>query len=218
MQYDVMPMPPEMFRARCAEAVDLYISAMGYDPSLAPGRVRAWLRQMEQPRWAAACIVAHDGSTPPDRALADPRNPLAGIAFCHRGSPTQWWSRQVRGGMATRRRPLREVHATLSDYVELAEIHVAPGHQGAGLGEELLRTLLEGRRERLVLLSTPEVPREANRAWRLYRRLGFADVLRGFLFPGDSRPFAILGAPLPLPPRGGRRHVEDGDVRESRDA
>ncbi|WP_448852367.1 GNAT family N-acetyltransferase [Corynebacterium sp. 335C] len=209
MQYTVMPMTPATFRARCTETVDLYIDAMGYDPALAPGRVRAWLLQMTQPGWAAACILAHDGSAPPEEALEDPRNPLAGVAFCHTGGPTQWWSRQVRGGMAARRRPLREIHATLSDYVELAEIHVAPGHQGAGLGEELLRTLLDGRRERLVLLSTPEVPEEANRAWRLYRRLGFGDVLRDFLFPGDARPFAILGAPLPLAPRRSRRNAGD---------
>ena len=49
-----------------------------------------------------------------------------------------------------------------------------------------------------VLLSTPEVPREESRAWRLYRRVGFTDVLRHFHFPGDERPFAVLGRDLPL--------------------
>jgi ribosomal protein S18 acetylase RimI-like enzyme len=49
-----------------------------------------------------------------------------------------------------------------------------------------------------VLLSTPETDGEANRAWRLYRRLGFLDVIRGHHFAGDPRPFAILGRPLPL--------------------
>jgi hypothetical protein len=49
-----------------------------------------------------------------------------------------------------------------------------------------------------VLLSTPEADEQRSRAWRLYRRFGFADVLRHFLFPGDERPFAILGRPLPL--------------------
>ena len=44
-----------------------------------------------------------------------------------------------------------------------------------------------------VLLSTPEINGEANRAWRLYRRLGFADVIRDYHFAGDPRPFAILG-------------------------
>jgi hypothetical protein len=52
-----------------------------------------------------------------------------------------------------------------------------------------------------VLLSTPEHgPRAPGRAWRLYRRLGFEDVLRDHLFTGDLRPFAVLGRTLPLPP------------------
>jgi ribosomal protein S18 acetylase RimI-like enzyme len=48
------------------------------------------------------------------------------------------------------------------------------------------------------VLSTPEAPAEDSRAWRLYRRLGFVDLLRQFHFPGDDRPFAVLGRPLPL--------------------
>ena len=40
-----------------------------------------------------------------------------------------------------------------------------------------------------------------SRAWRLYRRFGFVDVLRHFLFPGDDRPFAVLGRQLPLAER-----------------
>jgi hypothetical protein len=51
-----------------------------------------------------------------------------------------------------------------------------------------------------VLLSTPEVPEQTSRAWRLYRRFGFTDVVRQMRFPGDNRLFAILGRPLPLDP------------------
>ena len=58
--------------------------------------------------------------------------------------------------------------------------------------------LLTGREESHVLLSTPEANGEANRAWRLYRRLGFTDVIRGYHFAGDPRAFAILGRSLPL--------------------
>ena len=46
-----------------------------------------------------------------------------------------------------------------------------------------------------MLLSTPE---GENRAWRLYRRLGFTDVLRNYRFTGDPRPFGVLGRDLPL--------------------
>ena len=75
---------------------------------------------------------------------------------------------------------------------------VTPEAQGRGLGEALIRRLLDDRTEKQVLLSTPEINGEANRAWRLYRRLGFTDVIRGYHFAGDPRPFAILGRSLPL--------------------
>ena len=43
------------------------------------------------------------------------------------------------------------------------------------------------------------------RAWRLYRRVGFVDVLRNYRFNGDPRPFAVLGRPLPLDPPAAER-------------
>ncbi len=80
----------------------------------------------------------------------------------------------------------------------MTELHVHPSAQGHRLGERLLRRLLADRPERGVLLSTPEVSEEDNRAWRLYRRTGFRDVVRHFTFAGDRRPFAVLGRGLPL--------------------
>ena len=91
------------------------------------------------------------------------------------------------------------------DYFELTELHVRPDAQGGGLGEGLLRALLAGTDRAHVLLSTPEHgPRPPGRAWQLYRRLGFRDVLRDHLFTGDARPFAVLGRELPLPPPAAR--------------
>lgn len=192
-------MPEPIFRLRLHEAVSLYVGAMGYDPSVVDARVRAWALARHEPGWAAVAAVAHPDDVAPRVALADPSFPLAGVAYCQTGASTQWWHVQVRAGLAARRTPLDVVSDVLGDYAELAEIHVDPRHQGARLGERLLHELMRGRPERRVLLSTPEVPAEANRAWRLYRRLGFADVLRDFHFAGDSRPFAVLGAGLPLP-------------------
>jgi hypothetical protein len=51
-----------------------------------------------------------------------------------------------------------------------------------------------------MLLSTPDIQ---SRAFRLYRDLGFVDLRRHYLFPGDVRPFAVLGARLPLRHHGG---------------
>jgi ribosomal protein S18 acetylase RimI-like enzyme len=65
----------------------------------------------------------------------------------------------------------------------------------------MLRALLTDVRSAHVLLSTPEYGVDApGRAWRLYRRAGFQDVLRHHRFTGDARPFAVLGRPLPLDP------------------
>jgi ribosomal protein S18 acetylase RimI-like enzyme len=81
------------------------------------------------------------------------------------------------------------------------ELHVRPAAQGHGVGTRQLRALLAMADGKTVLLSTPEADEERSRAWRLYRRFGFVDVLRDFVFPGDERPFAILGRELPLADR-----------------
>lgn len=194
----MLPVPDDVFRLRLHEAVSLYVGAMDYDPSITDARVRAWANASLEPGWAAVVAVQHPEDVSPADALRNLNCPLAGVAYCVRGQSTQWWHVQVRAGMAEKRWPLRAVSDVLGDYVELAEIHVHPEHQGARLGERLLHELMAGRPESHVLLSTPEVPDEANRAWRLYRRLGFTDILRHFNFAGDSRPFAVLGASLPL--------------------
>jgi hypothetical protein len=49
-----------------------------------------------------------------------------------------------------------------------------------------------------TLLSTPEGDEAGSRAWRLYRRFEFVDVVRNLRFPGDARTFAVLGRSLPL--------------------
>ena len=78
-------------------------------------------------------------------------------------------------------------------------MHVLPQYQGAGIGRRLLTSLAASIQHRAMLLSTPDAD---TRAFRLYRSLGFLDLARGHLFPGDARPFAILGAQLPLDAAG----------------
>jgi hypothetical protein len=46
-----------------------------------------------------------------------------------------------------------------------------------------------------MLLSTPDAD---TRAFRMYTNLGFESLRREYLFPGDIRPFAIMGSRLPL--------------------
>jgi ribosomal protein S18 acetylase RimI-like enzyme len=169
--------------ARLAEALHVYVSAMGYPPGTARQRRNLWLEHLNRPGWRAV-------------GWLDAADSLLGVSYGYGGSQGQWWYEEVRRG-------LRDSHGDqrwLEDYFELTELHVRPDAQGHGLGEGLLRALLAGTDRSRVLLSTPEYgDRPPGRAWQLYRRLGFRDVLREHRFTGDFRPFAVLGRELPLP-------------------
>lgn len=170
---------------RLAEALQVYVSAMGYPPGTARHRRTLWLDHVRRPGWRAVGWV-------------DSADALLGIAYGYAGGPGQWWFEEVRRGL---RGAGAESQQWIDDYFELTELHVRPDAQGSGLGESLLRALLADVGQARVLLSTPEYGRAApGRAWQLYRRIGFRDVLRGHRFTGDSRPFAVLGRELPLPP------------------
>jgi len=170
---------------RLTDALEVYVSAMGYPPGTARHRRALWLDHVRRPGWRAVGWI-------------DATDTLLGISYGYSGGPGQWWFEEVRRGL---RGAGPDAQGWLVDYFELTELHVRPDAQGAGLGDGLLRALLAGTDRRRVLLSTPEhAPNPPGRAWQLYRRLGFQDVLRDHRFTGDSRPFAVLGRELPLPP------------------
>ncbi|SNT22414.1 Acetyltransferase (GNAT) family protein [Rhodococcoides kyotonense] len=174
------------------EALSIYVEAMGYPRGTEYHRSPMWIEHVQRPGWRGVAAV-----------LPTPDAPMVAIAYGYRGARHQWWHQQVRDGLRRSGSSADYVDAVLSDYFELTELHVKPTAQGHGLGAALTRRLLEGREERTVLLSTPEIAHENNRAWRLYRRLGFQDVLRDFTFAGDRRPFAVLGRSLPMGPPAG---------------
>ncbi|MDR7303114.1 GNAT family N-acetyltransferase [Haloactinomyces albus] len=181
----VVELSTDQLRARLTEAVQLYVTAMGYPTATAQQRAPMWSAHMLRPGWR--CIGAFDS-----------HDELIGIGYGYLGAPGQWWHEQVHRGMLTAF-PAAHVEAWMSNYFELTELHVRPDSQGGGLGETILRRLLDGAEGRAVLLSTPEGP---TRAWALYRRVGFTDLLRDYRFTGDPRPFAVLGRKLPLEASG----------------
>jgi ribosomal protein S18 acetylase RimI-like enzyme len=156
-----------------------------------------WLEHIHRHGWKAVAAVEvpdqHDVSV---GALA--AAPMLGVAYGYCGAPDQWWQQQVVQGLQAVGADRMRIAELMTSYFELTELHIAPQAQGRGLGEALARRLLADRGEAHVLLSTPEINGEANRAWRLYRRLGFTDIIRGYHFAGDPRAFAILGRALPL--------------------
>ena len=70
-----------------------------------------------------------------------------------------------------------------------------PEYQQRGIGRRLLYLLTEGRPERTAVLSTMDANSPAR---RLYRSLGFTDLLTGYRFSGAPVPYAVMGAALPL--------------------
>ncbi|MCZ4519260.1 GNAT family N-acetyltransferase [Rhodococcus ruber] len=182
--------PPE-FRLRLLEALSIYVEAMGYPRGTEQSRAPMWREHLHRPGWrAVGALLPNSDPDQPDSLVA--------VAYGYHGAPHQWWHQQVRDGLRRSGHPPHSVENALGNYFELTELHVLPSAQGYGLGLQLCRRLLDGVSADNVMLSTPEVAREDNRAWRLYRRLGFADVLRDFKFAGDRRPFAVLGRRLPL--------------------
>jgi ribosomal protein S18 acetylase RimI-like enzyme len=190
--------PSEMQR-RLGDALAVYVDAMRYPRGTENQRASMWLEHIRRHGWKAVAAVETPAQTQPDAPDVDLGSaPLLGVAYGYCGAPDQWWQQQVVAGLHRVGADRMRITELMTSYFELTELHIHPRAQGRGLGEALARRLLADRVEAHVLLSTPEINGEANRAWRLYRRLGFTDVIRGYHFAGDPRAFAILGRALPL--------------------
>ena len=184
VSFEIRRLTPPEFSLLAPQLVEIYIEAMHYNPAILHSRISSWRNDVTRPGFSAQ-IVTHD-------------NGIVGVAYGFLGSPDSWWDAELRRGLRLQGGPTEEQWNIVRNYFELAEIHVLPQYQGRGLGRKLLEGLLWNAPARYALLSTPEVPNEDNGAFRLYRATGFFDVLRDHLYPADSRPFAILGASLPL--------------------
>jgi ribosomal protein S18 acetylase RimI-like enzyme len=171
------------FLANINDQLAIYAAAMGASPSEMPSR--------------RAIMERHAGN-PGLRALAaidELTQQLVGFAYGFTGIPGQWWHDVVWSAISA-----QDGQAVADDWLdsvlEVAEVHVRPEFQARGIGRRLVLMLADGRTERAALLSTRDADTPAR---RLYRSLGFTDLLTTFLFPGGGPPYAVMGAPLPLP-------------------
>lgn len=173
----VRPWSATDFTTRVDDAMDIYAQAMQYPPHAARQRAATARRHVQNAGFACRAAVLPDGT-------------LVGFGYGYTTAPGQWWHDLVRRALS------RELcDDWLRDAFELSELHVLPAFQGYGIGRELLTQLAQSIGHAAILLSTPDAD---TRAFRLYRDLGFVDLRRHYLFPGDARPFAVLGARLPL--------------------
>ena len=173
----VQPWSGEQFAARVDEAMGIYVRAMQYPAHAASQRSVTARRHTTNVGFAC-------------RAAVLPDDTLVGFGYGYQTMPGQWWHDLVRRALTA-----RVADDWLTDAFELSELHVLPGFQGSGIGRRLLIDLAAAVPYRSMLLSTPDAD---TRAFRMYRHLGFVDLRRNYLFPGDARPFAVLGARLPL--------------------
>jgi ribosomal protein S18 acetylase RimI-like enzyme len=196
----LIDLSPSDMQRRLGDALGVYVDAMRYPRGTEDQRASMWLEHTRRHGWkAVAAVEVPDQQDMTDLAgVALATAPMLGVAYGYCGAPDQWWQQQVVQGLYRVGADRMRIAELMTSYFELTELHIAPRAQGRGLGEALARRLLADRGEAHVLLSTPETNGEANRAWRLYRRLGFTDIIRGYHFAGDPRAFAILGRALPL--------------------
>jgi ribosomal protein S18 acetylase RimI-like enzyme len=185
----VVELPVPWIRDHMHEALAIYGLAMGYDSSVVAGRYVAGRYGYAIQHTERQGFRAVGGFAPgPDGEQ------LVGFGYGYLVAPGQWWHDQVRAALDR-----RTAKRWLPGAFEVCELHVHPDHQSRGLGRQLLRALVADLPHPTALLSTPDAD---TKAFRLYHADGFVDLARGHHFPGDSRPFAILGARLPLQPAG----------------
>jgi ribosomal protein S18 acetylase RimI-like enzyme len=176
----LVPWNPTDLARRLDDVIAVYGEAMGYRAELLEARRGYIATHLRRPGFRAVATLTSEGQ-------------LVGFGYGYTSAPGQWWHDQVRTALDDAGRK-----TWLTDCFEVVELHVRPAAQGHGLGTRQLRALLTMAAAATTLLSTPEADEARSRAWRLYRRFDFVDVLRDFRFPGDERAFAVLGRDLPL--------------------
>lgn len=155
-------------------AADVYGAAMRRTPDLVAQRRDIMAGHVDRQGFVAA--AAMDGQR------------LVGFGYGYHGRPGEWWHDVVSSALGSDRS-----RQWLSDAFELAELHVDPTYQGAGVGRQLLDTVLDAAAGQTVVLSTYD---QETVARALYRSFGFVDLLRDFRFPGSGEIYAVLGLQL----------------------
>lgn len=176
------------FMTRLDQLITVYAAAMRPPADMLTGRRSIMAGHATQPGFRALAATENGSGAP------------VGFGYGFHGAAGQWWHDTVLSAMVASRGRTAAA-AWLDDSFEVAELHVTPEHQGRGIGASLLLTLTSERPERTAVLSTRDADSPAR---RLYRGVGFTDLLTGFaFFPGGEPPYAVMGAELPL--RAGTR-------------
>ncbi len=178
----ITELTPNDFLSKVDQFVAIYAAAMGAERDELPSRRVIMERHTVNPGFRALAVTA----VPAARIVA--------FSYGFRGLPGQWWHDVVHAGVSAEC-GLPAARTWLDEVLEVAEVHVHPDFQARGIGRRMVLALADGRAERTAVLSTRDAPTPAR---KLYRSLGFSDLLTDFVFPGGGPPYAIMGAVLPL--------------------
>ena len=163
--------------AHVDEALAVQAAAFGLGPDEVAVRRQIVLRHMTHP--GARALGATVGGE------------LVGFVYGMPNDRTHWWSTVVEPYLRA------QGHDDwLDGSFVITELHVHPRHQGHGVGRALITTITDGADEPRSILSAIDVESPAR---RLYRSLGYRDLARQVHFPSAVKPYAVMGAPLPLP-------------------
>ncbi|MFE0703889.1 GNAT family N-acetyltransferase [Streptomyces sp. NPDC058872] len=168
---------PVNLAARVDEALAVQAVAFGLDDDEVAVRRHIVLRHLLSP--GARALGA---TTPGGR--------LVGFVYGMPNDRTHWWSTVVETYLRA-----TGTADWLDDSFAITELHVHPAFQGRGVGRSLITTLTDGAAEPRSILSAIDADSPAR---CLYRSLGYVDLARQVHFPSAIRPYAVMGAPLPL--------------------
>ncbi|KQV16135.1 MULTISPECIES: GNAT family N-acetyltransferase [unclassified Kitasatospora] len=162
--------------AWAADALEVQAVAFGLSDEEVAVRLQIVARHAEQPG-----VLAFG-------AFADRR--LVGFGYGMPNRREHWWSTVIEPHLEA------QGHGDwLDDVFAVTELHVLPEYQGQGVGSALIRTLCEQSGQPRSILSAIDAETPAR---RLYRALGYRDLARMVRFPNTFRPYAVMGAQLPL--------------------
>ncbi|MFJ8110745.1 GNAT family N-acetyltransferase [Streptomyces sp. NPDC096132] len=137
-------------------------------------------------------IVLRHMTYPGARALGagTPEGRLVGFVYGMPNDRTHWWSTVVEPYLRAQGNDL-----WLDDSFVITELHVHPAYQNRGAGRALITAITDSATEPRSILSAIDFESPAR---ALYRSLGYEDLARRVLFPSAPRPYAVMGARLPL--------------------
>ncbi|MFF9689863.1 GNAT family N-acetyltransferase [Streptomyces sp. NPDC014623] len=163
--------------ARVDEALAVQALAFGLTQDEIDVRRHIVLRHLDHPQARALGATAADGR-------------LVGFVYGLPNDRAHWWSTVVEPYLRA-----TGSQGWLDDSFVITELHVHPEFQQRGIGRCLITTVTDTVGLPRSILSAIDTESPAR---GLYRALGYQDLARQVLFPSAPKPYAVMGAPLPL--------------------